>query len=488
MSNSNSLARRVFSGSGQISVANGVARIVTLLCFPLLSRWLGPEAYGAYSLAATVVGLASTVGLMGLDMAYARYYLDTQKLDQPAVEAYCWTRAAAAAALSAFPATLFWLVLSQRVALLDRTTIAIFLPMAIVLSVLSTMATTRVRLQAQYGQLAAAVASAAVASSLVSLLLAALGVRGVVPLLLGAVTTSGLSLLMLGWPALAGLRGTARRLTRPKRHKLIKLGMSCAVTGPLYWFISSSDRWFLALNHSEAEVGIYSVASTFAVMGIMVNTAVHLALFPEASRLVDQSSDDETLRLARLWEQLAVVLLIVMVFFGSIGGPLLRLFTAPSFHSGTSYIPWLACGVFFYGLAGLGNLPFFLVGKMDRVAAFWGLAAGLCLILNSLMIPFLGGLGAAVAQMLTFLALGLLTLAAGRSLMSLPLRWGRLSLALLLGLAGLFVSACMTIANPFAELILQMMVSVLLGLFLAWLISPDALARLFMQIRRFYRL
>ena len=485
MSNSDSLARRVFSGSGQIAVANGLARIVTLLCFPLLSRWLGPAAYGAYSLASTVVGLASTVGLLGLDMAYARYYLDTHNPDQPAVEAYCWTRAAAAAALCALLATFFWLVISQRFASLDRAAIAIFLPMAIVLSVLSTMATTRVRLQGQYGRLAAAVASAAVASSLVSLLLAALGLRGVVPLLLGALTTSGLSLLMLGWPALAGLCVTAWGLTRSKRHVLLKLGMSCSVTGPLYWLISSSDRWFLALNHSEAEVGVYSIASTLAVMGIMVNAAVHLALFPEASRLVNQSSGDETLRLARLWEQLSVVLLIVMVFVGSLGGPLLRLLTAPSFHSGTSYIPWLACGAFFYGLAGLGNLPFFLVGKMKYVAAFWGLAAGLCLILNSLTIPLFGGLGAAVTQMFTYLALSLLTLTAGRSLMVLPLRWGRLGFVLVLGLAGLVGTARMTIANPFAELILHLLASVLLGLALAWLISPEALARLLMQRRSF---
>jgi len=488
VSQSASLARRVFSGSGQISVANGLARLVSLLCFPLLSRWLGPAPYGVYSLAATMVGLASTAGLLGLDMAYARYYLDAQSPDQPAVEAYCWTRAAAAAVLCALPATLFWLVLSQRFTPLDRTTIAIFLPVAIVLSVLSTMATTRIRLKAQYGRLATAVASAAVASSLVSLLLAALGVRGVVPLLLGALTTSALSLLLLGLPALAGLHGTARRLNRTKRHELLKLGMSCAVTGPLYWLISSSDRWFLALNHSEAEVGIYSIASTLALMGIMVNSAVHLALFPEASRLVNQSSGDDTLRLARLWEQLAVVLLVVMVLVGSLGGPLLRLLTAPSFHSGTAYIPWLACGAFFYGLAGLGNLPFFLVGKMNRVAAFWGLTAGLCLILNSLMIPLFGGLGAAVAQMLTYLALSLLTLAAGRSLMALPLRWGRLGLALVLGLAGLVGSTRMTITNPLAELTLHLMASVLLGLALAWLISPDAIARLFMQSKRFYRI
>ena len=487
MSNTSSLSRRVFSGSGQISLANGLARLVALLCFPLLSRWLGPSSFGVYGLAATFVGLGSTFGLLGLDMAYARYYLDRQRQEQSEVEAFCWSRVAASSALSAVIATILWLRFSQRFAPLDRISVAVFLPFAIVLSVMATMATTRVRLLANYGRLATAVVAAAVATALVSLPLAAAGLRGVLPLLLGALTTSVLSMILLGMPPLKELCGSTRRLNRAKRRELIKLGLSCAVTGPVYWLISSSDRWFLAFNHNEAELGIYSIASTLALIGIMVNAAVHLALFPEASRLVGQSSSDETVLLARLWEQLAVVLLVVMLFVGSMGGPLLRLLTPPSFHSGTSFIPWLACGAFFYGLAGLGNLPFFLAGKMNRVATFWVLAAGLCLMLNCLLIPVFGGLGASVAQMLTYLALSFLTLSAGMSHMALPLRWGRLSFALLMGLLGLVVLESLSISNPWLELTVNMAASMLLGLALAWWISPVALSRIWDQTWQYMR-
>jgi len=173
-----------------------------------------------------------------------------------------------------------------------------------------------------------------------------------------------------------------------------------------------------------------------------------------------------------------VVLLVVMMLVGSMGGPLLRLLTPPSFHSGTPFIPWLACGAFFYGLAGLGNLPFFLVGKMNRVAVFWGLTAGLCLILNYFLIPSFGGLGAAIAQMLTYLALSFMILIFGRSLMAFPVRWGRLSLALLIGLLGLAGVESLSISNPWLELTFNMGASLLLGLALMCLISPAALSRI----------
>ena len=484
MSDATSLARRVFSGSGQISAANGLARAVALLCFLLLSRWLGPAAFGVYSLAATFVGLASTVGLLGLDMAYARYYMDPQSQDRLEVEAFCWTSAAAASLLSAVLASLLWLLLSQRFAPLDRASVFVFLPLAIVLSVLATMATTRVRLQANYTRLAVAVAVSAVASALLSLLLAAAGLRGVLPLLLGALATSALCLLMLGMPPLRRLGSSGGRLNVARRRELLKLGLSCAVTGPLYWLTSSSDRWFLAWNYSEAELGLYSLASTLALVGILVNTAVHLALFPEASRLVSQSSGEQTVRLARLWEQLALLLLVVMLLVGSLGGPLLRLLTTPSFHSGAAYIPWLACGAFFYGLAGLGNLPFFLLGKMNRVAVYWGVAAALCLVLNGLLIPRFGAMGAAVAQMVTYLTVCGLILSSGQALMSMPLRWGRLCLALVIGLVALAGLASLRLAAPWLELIVNGGASLLIGLSLAVLISRDAVARLFAQLRR----
>lgn len=451
---------------------------MTLLCFSLLSRWLGPKPFGLYSLASTLVGLASTLGLLGLDMAYARYYLDSKSDDKISVESFCWSRSAGSACLFAFVSTLLWIGLSQKIGASDRIIVTISLPFIIVFSVMATMATTRVRLMAHYGRMASAVAVSSFTSALLSLSLAAFGFRGVLPLLVGAIVTSLLSLIWLGLPPLrVFFSGAVSRLSPSKQREILGLGFSCALTGPLYWLISSSDRWFLALGFGEADLGVYSISSTLALSGIMVNSAVHLALFPEASRVFDVDDSDQSFRLARLWEQLAVVLLIVMLLVGSLGGPLLRLLTPSSFHIGATYIPWLSCGVFFYGLAGLANLPFFLVGKMNRVAMCWALAACFCLILSSIVIPRFGGIGAAITQMCVYLCLSILILVSGRLLMPFPLRWIRLVFILVMGLIGLAAMSLFPLVNPWFELSRNLIASTLVGLGLARLVSPVSLSR-----------
>jgi O-antigen/teichoic acid export membrane protein len=210
----------------------------------------------------------------------------------------------------------------------------------------------------------------------------------------------------------------------------------------------------------------------------MVNSAVHMVLFPEASRLVNKFGFDQINRVARLWEQLAVALVAVMIFAGSLGAPMLRLLSAPSFHGGTSYIPWLACSAFFYGLSQLGNLPFFIAGKMNKVAIFWSITAGLCLILNGLLIPRLGGLGAAVSQLLTYLVLSLFIITSGHSLMPMPIRWKSLLFILCLALAEIGFASVIVAPNPWIEMLLKFTAASMVSCYILHRIAPSILAQL----------
>ena len=60
-------------------------------------------------------------------------------------------------------------------------------------------------------------------------------------------------------------------------------------------------------------------------------------------------------------------------------------------------------------------------------------------------------------------------------------------LVLLLALAGLAGVVCLPIPNPWLALLVNLAASLLLGLALALLISPDALDRMLLQVRRVCR-
>jgi O-antigen/teichoic acid export membrane protein len=452
---SSSLTRRVVSGSAQISLASGVARGFSLLTIPLLTRWLGPTAYGVLSLAATIVGLTATLGLLGLDLAYARYFLEAEPQEQKQVEAFCWGTALLSSVVMTLVVSLVWSVLSQQWGFASRQSITLFLIPAIVLTNLATLATTRARLAGAYRKLAVAILLSAAVAALFSVGLAAAGVRGATPLLASALIGLLATLVLLGVPAVPMFRICVSSLSWPKRWQLLRLGVSSAITAPLYWLMTSSDRWFLAAYSSEAQLGIYSVSATLASSGLILNTAVTLTLFPEASRLYVQQSPEERAQLASLFERLALALALVWAGMATLGPPVLRLLTAPSFHGGTANIPSLAAGLFFYGLAGLGNLPYFLMGKMESVPFFWLMAAVLTLVGNWLLVPYLGGLGAAVVQTFAFAVLALLTLNLGRHILVMPIRWPWLVRAAFAALTWIVFCNWLPFPNAFWDLILK---------------------------------
>ncbi len=450
-----SLNSRVFSGSAQISLASAIARCFSLLTVPLLTSWLGPTAYGVLSIAATIVNLFSTLALLGLDLAYARFFLEGDPHEREQVVAFCWGTALLSSVVMTLLVSLGWSLLSQQLGFASRQSITLFLIPAIVLTNLATMATTRARLSGAYRKLSVAILLSAAVAALFSVGLAAAGVRGATPLLVSALIGSLATLVLLGVPRVAMFRGGDISMTWPRRRQLLRLGVSSAITAPLYWLMTSSDRWFLAAYSSEAQLGIYSVASTLAATGLILNTAITLTLFPEASRLYVQKSFDVRTQLARLCERLALVLVLVWAAIATLGPPVLRLLTAPSFHGGIAYIPWLASGVLLYGLAGLGNLPYFLMGKMESLARFWVMTVVVNLLSNWLLVPHLGGLGAAMAQALAFAVLALLTLNLGRHVLAIPIRWLWLGTAALAALVWIVISVLWSLREGWLDLALK---------------------------------
>ena len=91
-----------------------------------------------------------------------------------------------------------------------------------------------------------------------------------IPMLLGYL----IPVLLLGTPSIAGLAKPSQ-LSRNEGVALIKIGLAGIVTAPMYWLLSSSDRWFLQHYHGAEAVGVYSIGYSVAIVGMMVNNGGH---------------------------------------------------------------------------------------------------------------------------------------------------------------------------------------------------------------------
>lgn len=470
-----SIARRVIGGSGLVAVAGGGARLLSLVTVPVLTPLLGPEPYGIVALVGTAVALGSTLGLLGIDMAYARFYLQSDETRRPAVEQFCWKFACSGCVLVAALLFLGWFFWGKDWQEYHRG-IALYSSVAVLASCAIVMMTVRVRLLGNYGRVALSMFLGSLAAAVVSIGAALFWRADFWALLVGSLAASFVTLLVLGIPT-GFLRFRASGLSHLTKRDIVYMGLAGAVTAPMYWVISSADRWVMARYIEPAEIGIFTIAASIAMVGLMLNSALTLTWFPEASRLYGEDGDAVLPHLGRLLGRLTTGLAVVWLAVAAAGGDALRLLAAPAFHGGATYIPWLAGGVFFYGLSSLANTGLFLQGRMKYSAFVWMTVAPLSILLNFVLVPLYGPLGAAIVQCASFGACALGILIFSQSILPIEVPAARTLCVLSIAVAaGIFLSPPWH-QSPIVSLAFKFPVGLLFAVLLFRIAAPDWIGR-----------
>jgi O-antigen/teichoic acid export membrane protein len=468
-----SIARSVFAGAAQLTVANGLARALGILTLPLLTHWLTPEAYGQAALAGTLISLMSVLALMGMDMSYARSFLSKTAPNGKAAEAYSWRFAVVASIIAATVAAAVWLCFA-RIVTDSKAVLAIWIAVGTGASLLLAMAQTRSRLHGQYRRLAIAIALGGVMAAVVSLGLAWGVVKNEMALVSGYVAAYLVPLGILGvpeWRTLASRSG----LSAPNRRAVFVVGLPGVITAPMYWVISSSDRWFLGVYGSTTELGIYAVACSLGTVGLMINSALIAIWLPEATRLHESDTERTEQDLGRLMAQLVLVMALIWFGIVAVGGEVLRLLTDPRFHSASIYLPWIAGGVFFYGCYHLAKTGLFLSRSLKWSAVFAAAVGAFSLLANIIFIPEYGANAAAIVRCLSFALLASVVFWVAQSKHNIPLPMGRLAVAMLPLVA---VGWCMYTRWDNSEIVslLLKLPALAAGVLVSvWLLEPGAL-------------
>ncbi len=476
-----SFAKKVVGATGIITLAGVGARLLSFVSVPVLSHLLGPGPYGVVALAGSVVALGSIIALFGMDVAYGRYYLLEERDQRAAVEHFCWGVSHMGALVVATAVGAGWYWLGQRWLPECYQTVALYSFFAIVMSVALSMSNMRVRLGGNYRKLAFAPIVGALVSLAVSLGVAMYWRADAMALILGALAGMLATLVLLGLPAKLVFFSQSS-LPANKKWAVLALGAPVTITAPMFWVVASSDRWFLAEYTTEAVIGVYSMAGSVALLGMILNTSISSTWFPEASRLYGEQKAGALAPLGELWERLVVGIAIAWLAVAAAGGDLLRLLAAPQFHSGAAYIPLLAAGIFFYGLFGLINPAFVLARKMRYVVVVWIVGAAINIGLNLWLVPRLAAQGAALAQCLSYGLIALCLLAASRSILPMPIHWKRLGLCLLMVVAAGVIMSPAWADNPLLSLLAKFPTGLLMSILLVRVIAPDWYRRAFIML------
>jgi O-antigen/teichoic acid export membrane protein len=468
-------ARRVLSGTSYLTLSNGFVRMFSIITMPILTRLLSPKAYGVTSLVGTVISLAAVFALAGLDVSYARAYHSAKPPNGAVVEHYCWRHALAAGLLSAvIVATGWWYVYSNSTEVASG--LAVLVALGIVSSVANAMALTRARLAGRYVVMARTTIITGITTLLVGIGIAVWWRQDALALLIPMVLSYLVPVLLLGTPSIAGLVRPST-LQRKDGLSLVGIGLGAIVTAPMYWLLSSSDRWFLQHYDGTASVGIYSLGCTVALTGMMVNSAIMSVWIPEASREFENDSSKARDILGSLMTRLIALMAILWLVVASSGADILRWLANKRFHAAGDIVPYIAGGVFFYGIVHLSMTGLLLVKKFNWAVLWWlvgGLFSGL---LNLALVPRYGGVGAAITQCSSFAFISIGMLVTSQTLFRMHLDWSRLSAVL-----GIVVCAGAAMvpqwhASAPASLVMKLPVGIVVAGLVAWLIARDWFVR-----------
>ena len=466
---------RLVSGTFQLTISNGVARLLSVVTMPVLTAWLSPQAYGVASLVGTLISLASVFALVGIDVSYTRAYFSTKQPSGTSVERYCWRFATLMSLLAAVFVAIAWWMTNRHSNELDQR-LAILLALGVVFSVASTMAQTRARLAGSYRALSLTIIATGVATSAASIGIALWWRQDALALLLPMVLGYLMPTVLLGAPSISELKNPSG-LTSREGAALIKIGLAGIITAPMYWLLSSSDRWFLQHYQGAEAVGIYSIGYNVAMVGMMVNTAVMAVWLPEASREYEHDQIRARTTLGTLMSRMITAMALIWLMATAAGGDIVHWLANERFHSSAEFVPFIAAGVFFYGVSQLALYGLVLVNQFKWAALWWFVGGLVCTLLNVTLVSRHGGLGAAMTQGISFALIFIGILATSQYMYPLQLSWIRLATVMVIIVAaGVFLASSWH-ANAPISLLLKLPIGIAIAFVAGWIVAPDWCAR-----------
>ena len=405
--------------------ANFVQGVVGFLAIILFTRLLSPEDFGRYALAFSVMTLAHVAVFSWLEAAMARFWAaQTPGAAQGHFASLYRTAFVLSAGFLAVTGLAVWLLPTDP---LFKLALAVGLAGAPARCLVK-LAQERFRAEGEVAKSARLDMAVTAGGLAIGVGFALAGAGGAAPLLgLGLAPLAALPFVLPG--ELKQARGGTFEAGRVRDYAMY--GYPIAASLALTVVLSSTDRFVLDAYLGEAAVGAYhasySIANrTLDVLFLWLGTAGQPALVMALER-----GGMERLKVAAR-EQLSTFLLVGLPAAAGVAlvaRPLSEVLIGEELRTAAASVtPWIALSALLFGLTAYYFGQAFTLGKKTkRLLIAMAFPAGLNVILNLILVPQFGLMGAAWATAASFGAGMIATWMIGRRVVALPIPWESLA-------------------------------------------------------------
>jgi O-antigen/teichoic acid export membrane protein len=421
--------RRLATTGAAYTASSIGSKLIAVFLLPLYTRYLSPSDYGAAEVMLAGVVAASIVIRFGMIEAILRFYyldgVDRRAVTATGFAALLWTSTAAGALALALAAPISSALLGHEDAGLARIAI-----LGLWTLTLWEYALTLLRLDERArAYFTLTVANVAVTIP-VTVWLVVLEDKGPNGLLFATFSTA---LPFLAWRLWQERHRLALVPDRALLRRMTRFGLPTMPAELSLYSLNFIDRLILVRKAGLAEAGMYALAVKFAQGMNVLARGFQLAWPPLAYSIAD---DDEARRAyALVFTWFATVCAFAVTGLWLFSRWIVRLLAAPEFFRAHEAIGLLATGIALYSLY---LVQVIILGRTNRTAlSLPSTIAGTILnvVLNLLLVPSRGIVGAGIALVASYLAILVITYVLTQRLFAVPYEWGRLCVVVLLSAA-----------------------------------------------------
>ncbi|PER75499.1 hypothetical protein CN487_27665 [Bacillus cereus] len=172
----------------------------------------------------------------------------------------------------------------------------------------------------------------------------------------------------------------------------------------LGWFLGTSilqmiDRYMLQVYRSSVEVGIYSANSTLVTMSLgLICAPVLLTLHPIIMSKAAKSDKDELARLITRGSQIFLLIVTpITIYITLYRYDIVGILLGEAYRIGADIVPVTMVGYFLWNIAMFGHKGHEIHKKTKSMLVYVLIAASFNVVINLILIPLYGYMGAAYA-------------------------------------------------------------------------------------------
>ena len=426
--------RRLLVHTSHYSIASFLTAIAGLVSFPLLTRIFSVEEYGAMNLIAATVSIGVSLGKVGIQHAIIRYQSEIRAGKSPFSIAQFFSTTLIGMLGTGLVATLV-LALGAQVVPVSwlgneslRVLFLIGAPIVVAQVIESALLNftradhmTTVMMKYQVAKKYVGLACVLVAVLAVSKTLAAFYWATTLTEVASIALFAYVLFRRDDWP-----RPTRADYSRPLHAELLKFGIPMMIGYELAGIILSvGDRYVIHGKIGEESLGLYSASYNLCqyVQSVVISS-IGQAVIPLYMQMWEAKGPDHTAEfISKSLRSYVLIGAPIIAGIASIGPALVPSLASDKFASGAVILPWVIAGMVVEGANPMVGAGLFIKRKTKPIMAVVISAATLNILLNLVLVPRLGIVGAAIATLVSYCISATALMLAGRRLLVVRIPW-----------------------------------------------------------------